>query len=127
MFFAAPHFPNGTPKADAKRTVDLLSRCQLHRGFGGTLPNYEDVDALIKLCMSFERLVLSVPVVSVFETKKTSTSRNIFLKLRSKGRNQIVCDSFQPPSAAINPCTPLVWLADLYISDYLQGSGGFGT
>ncbi len=50
----------------------------------------DDTDALLEVCKSFERLTLKIPVVSVYETKETSTSRSIFSKLRSKERNQAV-------------------------------------
>jgi len=87
IFLGAPHF--GMDKQEAKRTFDLLLRCQ-HKGIGRSLSSDNDVEALMDVCKTFELLNLKVPVVSAYESKETSTQHNLFSKFRSIGRNQVV-------------------------------------
>ena len=87
IFLGAPHLVK--EKQEAKRTIDLLLKCQ-RKGIGRSLSSDYDVEALMDVCKSFELLNLKVPVVSAYESKETSTQHNIFSKFRSKGRNQVV-------------------------------------
>ena len=99
IFLGAPHFVGD--RQEAKRTFDLLLKCQ-RKGIGRSLSSSNDVEALMDVCKSFELLDLKVPVISAYESKETSTQNNVFSKLRSKGRNQVVCHAQFPPHLTIH-------------------------
>ena len=108
IFLGAPHLVND--KLEAKKVLCLLLKCQ-RKGIGRNLkyrnklePSAitfwqlqqktqlidDDVDALMDVCKSFELLNLRVPVVSVYESKETST-HDLVPKFR---RDQVVCRAY---------------------------------
>lgn len=88
IFLGVPHFTR--TKEEAKATFDLLLRCQ-NKGIGRNLSSQNDIESLMDVCKAFELIKLTVPIISAYESRETTTHYTLFSKFQSKVKNHVVC------------------------------------
>lgn len=80
VFLGSPHIVSDL---DQLKTILNLLLQYLHKGKGRTISSDEDAQYIFSVCREFERVNLSVPVVSVYESRETPVRQSRFKFLKS--------------------------------------------
>lgn len=101
LFLGTPHTGQGS--GDYRSVVELIFRTTSTKPLPRNLFHHESDHALFtELCMDFERIAKTIPILSAYEAKPTKVYRNTFARIPRPKDTQVCEDS----DAAISPEGP---------------------